>query len=70
MDFDIAKRINAFLDNASHVLNISYKPSNEEFNKSARIIILGIILIGLLGLSIAIVASLIETGSLSLIGLP
>ncbi len=69
MDFNLARKLRMFIDNSKHVLNISYKPSNDEFNKSARIIILGILLIGLLGLAIAIIASLIETSSLSLIGL-
>jgi protein translocase SEC61 complex gamma subunit len=70
MDLNISKKLGQFIDNAKHVLNISYKPTNEEFNRSARIIILGILLIGVLGLGIAIVASLVEFGTLQLIGLP
>ena len=67
MDFNIVKKLKTFEDNAKHVMNISYKPTNQEFEKSAKIIILGILLIGILGLVIAVVISIIETGGLSLI---
>ncbi len=59
--------LRSFIQNSRHIINISYKPSQIEFNKSAKIIILGILLIGVLGLVFAIVVSLIVTGTLSLI---
>lgn len=62
--FDPVKK---FSDNARHVISISYKPSRSEFNKSAKLIIIGILLIGAVGFIIAILISLIITGSLSLI---
>ncbi len=61
------KTFNKFIDNAKHVMSISYKPTREEFNKAARLIIFGILLIGVVGFIISIVISLIITGSLSLI---
>jgi protein translocase SEC61 complex gamma subunit len=64
---DIMKMLNTFVDNAKHVLSISYKPTREEFDKSAKLIIIGILLIGTVGLIIAVLVSLIITGSLSLI---
>jgi protein translocase SEC61 complex gamma subunit len=47
-------KLHTFFANSKHILNISYKPSNEEFNKSARIILLGILVIGALGFVISI----------------
>lgn len=29
MDLNISKKLGQFIDNAKHVLNISYKPTNE-----------------------------------------
>jgi protein translocase SEC61 complex gamma subunit len=48
-------------------MSVSYKPTNKEFSKSAKVIILGIVLIGALGFIIAIMVSLLVSGSLSLI---
>lgn len=59
--------IRRFIDNAKHVLSISYKPTRVEFDKSAKLIIIGILLIGAIGFVVAIIVSLIITGSLSLI---
>jgi protein translocase SEC61 complex gamma subunit len=56
-----------FITNAKHVMSISYKPTRDEFNKAAKLIIFGILLVGTVGFIIAIVVSLIITGSLSLI---
>ena len=63
----ILENFKKFIDNCKHVLSISYKPSNEEFGKSAKMIIIGILLMGLLGFLIAVIVSYIITGSLSLI---
>lgn len=63
----IVKKLSTFVDNAKHVLSISYKPTRAEFDKSAKLIIIGILLIGTVGFVIAILVSLIITGSLSLI---
>jgi protein translocase SEC61 complex gamma subunit len=63
----ILDNIRKFFTNARHVLSISYKPTRPEFNKAARLIIFGIVLIGTVGFIIAIIISLIITGTLSLI---
>ncbi len=56
-----------FIDDSKRVMSISYKPSSEEFNKSAKIILIGILFIGVIGFIIAIIISLVISGSLSLI---
>lgn len=58
----IIKKFQNFIDDSRHVLSISYKPSNEQFNKSARLIIIGILLIGFIGYVISIIVSLIIQG--------
>lgn len=64
---NIQASIKKFMDNAKHVMSISYKPTRDEFNKAAKLIIFGILLVGVIGFILAIVISLIITGSLSLI---
>ena len=63
----IIDNLKKFVDNCKHVLSISYKPSEQEFSKSAKLIIRGILLIGFIGFMVAVVVSFIITGSLSLI---
>ena len=60
MQLKLGHRFNSFMANARHILNISYKPSNEEFNKSARVIILGILIIGFLGFIISLIIGYIS----------
>ena len=63
----ISKRLKYFIENSKHIINISYKPASTEFTRSAKVIIIGIIIIGVIGLILGIVTSLIISGSLSLI---
>ncbi len=67
MNFNIIKSIRDFYSDSRRILAISYKPTGEEFNKSAKIIMLGILIVGVLGLIIAIIISLVITGTLSLV---
>lgn len=59
---DIGGKLNRFMDNSKHVLAVSYKPDSAEFNRSAKVILLGILIIGLLGYVISLIVTLI-TGS-------
>lgn len=64
---NIIAKIKRFITDSRHVLGISYKPTQEEFRRSAKIIIIGIAIVGVLGLVIAIIVSLVITGSLTLV---
>lgn len=64
---DIPGSFKKFRDNSRHVLSISYKPTRDEFSRAAKLIIFGILLIGVLGFALAIIISLIITGSFTLI---
>ncbi len=59
--------IKNFISNARHILYVSYKPNEQRFKRTANIIILGIVLIGVIGFIIAIIISLLVAGNFSLI---
>ncbi|MEM3827408.1 MAG: protein translocase SEC61 complex subunit gamma [Candidatus Micrarchaeaceae archaeon] len=67
MNFNIIGALRNFYNDSKRIISISYKPSTDEFNKSAKIILLGILIIGVLGLILAVIISLIITGTLSLV---
>lgn len=64
---NIQEKLKTFISNSRHVLSVSYRPSNHEFSRSAKIIILGVLLIGVLGFVLGVVISLITTGTVSFI---
>lgn len=49
--------LKAFWSNSKHIMHTSYKPSGVEFNKTAKIIIIGILIIGFLGFIISLIIS-------------
>ncbi|MGC8586447.1 MAG: protein translocase SEC61 complex subunit gamma [Candidatus Micrarchaeia archaeon] len=63
----IGNKWHQFVENSKHVLSVSYKPTTEEFNKSAKLIIIGILLLGFMGFVIAVIISLLVTGSFAFI---
>jgi len=64
MRFNWGTKLKAFMENAKHVMHISYKPNVQEFSKTAKVIILGILIIGVLGFLISIVVSFISGASI------
>ncbi len=67
MNIDISKRLHSFWTNSKHILSISYRPNPDEFKKTAKVIIIGILIVGVLGLVLGVIISLIIAGNLSLI---
>ncbi len=67
MEIKIRRRLSSFWENSKHIINISYKPKTDEFKKTAKVIIIGILIVGILGLVLGIIISLIIAGNLSLI---
>ncbi len=61
---DLVGNLRKFIDNSKHVLSVSSKPTDADFRKSAKLIIFGILLMGLLGFVIAVIVSLVTTGTL------
>ncbi len=60
----ILDKLQRFMSDSRHVLSMSYRPSADEFNKSAKVIIVGILLVGTLGFVISLIISLIMSGTL------
>ena len=58
---DIKGKFRNFVVNSKHVLNISYRPTHEEFNRSAKVIVIGILIIGFLGFIIGLIISLLTS---------
>ncbi len=63
----IIANLQSFVNNSRHILYVSYKPSNDRFRRTAKIIIFGILIIGLTGFVIAIIISLLVYGNLSFV---
>ncbi|MCL5433449.1 MAG: protein translocase SEC61 complex subunit gamma [Candidatus Marsarchaeota archaeon] len=53
------KKFSDFIENSKHIINISYKPTKEEFNKAVKLTLLGIIIIGVLGFIISLIISIV-----------
>ena len=58
---DIKGKFRNFIVNSKHVLNISYRPTHEEFDRSAKVIVIGILIIGFLGFIIGLIISLLTS---------
>jgi protein translocase SEC61 complex gamma subunit len=64
---NLIANLKSFIVNSRHILYVSYKPSPDRFKRTAKIIILGIALIGMIGFIIAIIISLLVYGNLTFI---
>jgi protein transport protein SEC61 subunit gamma-like protein len=64
MNLNIIGGIKNFIENSKRVMNISYKPTMEEFRKSSKVVLLGILLIGISGFVIGFIIYYIITGTL------
>jgi protein transport protein SEC61 subunit gamma-like protein len=53
-------KVRDFVQHALRVLNISYHPTQEEFNTTAKITGLGMVLIGVIGYLITLVFGVID----------
>ncbi|MCL4381985.1 protein translocase SEC61 complex subunit gamma [Candidatus Marsarchaeota archaeon] len=67
MNFKLRERLRSFIVNSKHVMNVSYKPTNDEFKKTAKIMLIGILLIGVSGFVIGVIVSLLISGTVSFI---
>jgi len=46
---DIVKSIKEFYLNSKRVINVSYKPTNDVFKRTLKIVVIGILIIGAMG---------------------
>ena len=59
MAFDPIKSTKKFLSDARHILSISNKPSNEEFMRTLKVVLLGTLALGVFGFAISLIVGLI-----------
>jgi protein translocase SEC61 complex gamma subunit len=62
MNLNVGGKLKTFMENSKHILSVSYRPGRSEFSKTARIIIVGILAVGMLGFVISLIIGYI-TGS-------
>ncbi|MGC8629257.1 MAG: protein translocase SEC61 complex subunit gamma [Candidatus Micrarchaeia archaeon] len=48
-----------FYEEAKHILNVSYKPTHEEFMRTLKIVLFGTLLLGIMGFVIALILQFI-----------
>lgn len=61
---DIIGGFKSFIESSKRIMNISYKPTMDEFKKSSKVVLLGILLVGISGFVIGLVIYYIITGTL------
>jgi protein translocase SEC61 complex gamma subunit len=49
MNFNIAAKLRNFYSDAQHVMSVSYRPDMDTFKRTLKIVLIGIILLGILG---------------------
>ncbi|MDE1856240.1 MAG: protein translocase SEC61 complex subunit gamma [Candidatus Micrarchaeota archaeon] len=59
MNFNPLPGIKSFYENARHILNISYKPKMEHFQRTMKIVLFGTLIVGILGYLISLIVTLI-----------
>jgi len=59
MQLNPVKMVRQFLNDANRMLSISSKPSNDEFKRTLKVVLVGTLLLGALGYVISILVALI-----------
>lgn len=57
MAFDIhpIKSVREFISDAKHVASVSYKPDTATFKRTLKVVLIGIIILGILGFAISFI---------------
>ncbi len=49
MELNPIKKLRSFYDDSKHVLSVSYRPDVQAFERTLKIVVLGILILGILG---------------------
>ncbi len=60
MDLNLVKRLRNFYADSKRVLGISYKPDQQTFMRTVKIVLIGTLILGILGFIIAEIVGLIS----------
>ena len=64
MNFNIFGSLKNFISNSKHVMSVGYKPSQDAFVRTIKVVLLGTLLLGVVGFIVSLVISFITTGGL------
>ncbi|MEM0201156.1 MAG: protein translocase SEC61 complex subunit gamma [Candidatus Micrarchaeaceae archaeon] len=59
MKLNISSRLKSFYSNSKHVMSVSYKPDIDTFRKTIKVVLIGTILLGVIGLIISLIIGVI-----------
>ncbi len=59
MDFNPVASLKSFYTNARHIISVSGKPSNDEFMRTLKVVLLGALALGIFGFAISLIVGLI-----------
>jgi protein translocase SEC61 complex gamma subunit len=59
MEFHPVKSIAQFLDDANRIMSLAYKPGNDEFKRTLKIVLFFVLILGAMGYIISIIVGLI-----------
>ncbi len=59
MEFHPIKSLKEFYTDSKHVLSVSYRPDRETFMRTMKIVVVGIIILGIMGFIISEIITLI-----------
>ena len=58
---DVFKPFRNFYSDSKHVLGVSYKPDADTFKRTLKVVLLGILILGVLGFVISVIINFITT---------
>ncbi len=59
MRFDPIKSLSSLYSDSRHVLSVSYRPDADTFKRTLKIVVIGILILGVLGYVISIIVGLV-----------
>ncbi len=57
MAFEPHKKVKNFYNESKHILSISYKPTRTSFMRTLKVVVIGILILGVLGYVISLIIS-------------
>ncbi len=55
MKLDIIRSLRNFVSDSRHVMSVSYKPDTDTFKRTLKVVLVGVILLGILGFVIYLI---------------
>ncbi|MGC8676473.1 MAG: protein translocase SEC61 complex subunit gamma [Candidatus Micrarchaeia archaeon] len=59
MNLNPVKAFKQFYEESKHIMSVSYKPTHDEFMRTMKIVLVGVLILGIVGFVIAAIIGLI-----------